>query len=1516
MRLADHHNFVLHEGDTIGLPGIYLNLSDENGSLWLKIERLLRIEPPAPDEEIAEWIEVFNDPAKQPIVRESLSDVCLKEEADLLIAEGLIKVEQVLELAEQESELKPTKVRITRILADEPELQTLVQSYISEDWSAWATEEILRRKTINVYEQLFRVQQMLESEGAENPIEILWGLGVVRWNYQSSQIDYPLILLPVEVEVDSRGKCLLVRPREVRPLHTVRIFEDLDIPSTRLVKEYFHKALQSVELEISPFQTDPYRDLLQFAASHLDERGVYLPETSEGQSRKLSTADRNLKISDTWVLFARKRSADFLLKDLEALAQAVEECEELPEATKRLVSQPPDQRVEIGEIPRLQDGRPPFSTSVEDENVYFPKPFNEEQYQIAQLLKRRAGIVVQGPPGTGKSHTIANVICHTLATGGRVLVTSKAEPALSVLREQIPESIRPLVISLLTSEREGFQLVEIAARTLTTTVRNLDNRQAKKDAQFHEKRIESLYGELARIESTIGSWAAKQLVPVAQPVGDGKANAFELAQKLMEEKERHAWFPDALGFGEEYEPQFGFQDVEELRRLRRTLGADISYTFSKLPDASALPTGAELARVHQDLVQTLELEEEARRELPYFASSAPSAVSRAKVLLQQLEEAITIQETASETQWKQQLLNTLRHVGVEALELQPLRELWPLLDQLTQERLDFVAKPVTIPAYAGEQATYREAVIRAARGERPFGLLGLAGKQVKEAITETKVSGISISTAAGWAHVLRYLDFLIRSHEGAVRWNAVADEFKLPMVEEANSAVVKLLGELRKEIGQLQRLIGELNPAIINECSELFPTGLRHQELQSEVSELKLAAKALKIYLSKQSLASSQQMLRTYKDLVRSCSGCISVKIQEFLAEAVGNPMYASLKLADGWEELRTELIRLQSLDQEFITLRDLLEQIKDSGAELWAKKLGEDHVAEGVDVWTPAHWHQSWTWHRLHSYLREINGQDRIQTLFKKRRQLTDDLQNAFENLVLVRTHLKLKEGMTERVLSALSMFVNALQRIGKGTGVSAARHRKDARSAIQCAYEAVPCWIMPHWRVSEVFPAEIGMFDLVIIDEASQSDVWALPAIMRGKKVLIVGDDRQISPANVGVSEEDKLRLRNQYLYKQVYHAELMPGSSVFELANAMFPGDRIMLQEHFRCVEPIIRFSSRFYEDQGGLQPLRIPKASERLDPPLIDVYVEDGVRIGKINKPEAAAIVDEICRLVNDPAYENRTIGIISLIGQEQAHYIMKLLLQRIGEEKFLEHSITCGDAMTFQGKERDIMFLSMVAAPGSAVAQTSETRAYAQRFNVACSRARDRMYLYRSVEAEDLSNPLDLKRLLIEHFKCPMPEARVEVDDLRSLCESEFERDVFDRLTKLNYRVFPQVKAGRYRIDLVVEGKHDRRLAVELDGNKHHGPEQWADDMMRQRVLERLGWIFWRCWGSSFALNPQVCMADLVATLTALQIEPIGYEMRTNTFTEHRRIQAFRDEDRTGFTEEQGFPGETSLALLE
>jgi very-short-patch-repair endonuclease len=537
-----------------------------------------------------------------------------------------------------------------------------------------------------------------------------------------------------------------------------------------------------------------------------------------------------------------------------------------------------------------------------------------------------------------------------------------------------------------------------------------------------------------------------------------------------------------------------------------------------------------------------------------------------------------------------------------------------------------------------------------------------------------------------------------------------------------------------------------------------------------------------------------------------------------------------------------------------------------------------------------PGSWRKAWRCRRLSTYLESIDAQEEIKTLAKTRRDLEIDTAKGYRDIVIKRTWLKLAENASPSIRAALQAYLNAIQKIGKGTGKRAVRYRQDARVAAAQANPAVPCWIMPHYRVSESLPAELGCFDLVVVDEASQSDLTALPALLRGQKVLIVGDDKQVSPEGVGLEEEKVRSLMSRFLSNQVdtYRPQMSPERSIYDLYKVVFAKSSVMLKEHFRCVPAIIEYSKReFYNHE--LRPLRVAKSSERLDPPLIDVLVEDGYRKGDINTPEARYIVEEIKKLVGDPVIGRRSIGVVSLLGDTQAFKIWERLSQELGPDLIERHQITCGDARTFQGKERDIMFLSMVAATNEIGAALSRDT-FAQRFNVAASRAKDRMYLVRSVRSEDLSEADRMRRSLIAHFKSPFNQDEQRVEDLRRLCESPFEREMYDELVARGYWVVPQVAVGQYRIDLVVEGHNDSRLAIECDGDRYHGPEQWADDMRRQRILERAGWIFWRCFASTFVRKRVSVVDDLVRTLADRGIEPIGAEGAPQSIhTEHRVV---------------------------
>jgi very-short-patch-repair endonuclease len=366
-----------------------------------------------------------------------------------------------------------------------------------------------------------------------------------------------------------------------------------------------------------------------------------------------------------------------------------------------------------------------------------------------------------------------------------------------------------------------------------------------------------------------------------------------------------------------------------------------------------------------------------------------------------------------------------------------------------------------------------------------------------------------------------------------------------------------------------------------------------------------------------------------------------------------------------------------------------------------------------------------------------------------------------------------------------------------------------------------------------------------------------------------VVVGDHEQVSPDAVGEKLEEVDRLIDQYL-DQIPNAKLYVGAtSIYDLARQSFPG-QLRLVEHFRCVPEIIEFSNRLSYN-GEVRPLR--ESASALAPHLIEHCVVGSRGAEKLNQAEARAVVTLIAAAIEQPQYRNKSIGVVSLLGEEQAGLVDEELRRRLAPVELQRRNVVCGNAAQFQGDERDVMFLTMVDAPQGGPLPLRARDQFKQRYNVAASRARDQMWLIHSLDPGRDLKPDDLRYLLIQHVRNPGLLASEEAKALARV-ESPFEAEVVRRLVNAGFRVRTQVPVGAYRIDIVVQGQ-DRRLAIECDGERSHPRSALERDLGRQAVLERLGWRFYRIRGSRFFRDPEETMSSVFRSLEERGIPPLG-----------------------------------------
>ena len=1437
--------FVAYQQELRGLPELHLNLQSEGDDIWLRVPRLQEIPAPDPDETLRPWVTLPKSPEKAPELKSEVTAPDGRRDAAKLQ------------------------------LADHPNVRLLFDWYVENQWNPWAAAERPRRKTIARYNKLFALQQAIASEGAETPIELVWGIGYAAWRREghATPVKHPLLTQSCEITLNAKTFDLEIRPRDVEPKLECDCYSELGVVGVRQLESFWKAAQQSGAHRINPFEASTFDGVLKAAVGHLDPTGAYEVRTDDVSPP--SPSDK-LKITNTWVLFARKRSGDIFLQDIQRLKAKVDEATSLPGVIRSLVQHGDD-------TIRVRPEQPFRGLSSSDSipgafELYFPMPYNDEQVSIVRKLESNDGVVVQGPPGTGKTHTIANVICHYLAQGKRVLVTAKGESALAVLQEKLPEHIRPLSVSLLSDERDGKKQFEHAIQTIASRVTALNPSRTEAVIEAAEQRLNQLHAKIASVDRAISDYAGKHM---RSYVFQGKEVMPEdMAKYVMEHAAIHEWFDDDIDTAGESGLPFDGAEVSALRQARMRVGGDLAYLEHTLPATDNFPGWPDLAALHRDIVKARAIDAGVSEgNVLALIDSTFETFERARVLEDFLVEraAIKGRVVAANQPWLSAFITRIRDLQPTDLLLQSLLSVSTQVRRLEEQRRELLAKAVDVPPDAELSEDYSEAITRLVAGKSAFALPFGRG-DARKLIAGSTVLGAAPTTADDWRIVERVLVWRREVRQSLAGWNAMAGEFGLEPTPGGLDAGFKQVSSCQIYLDDARSLTFDFDAKLHGRFVEVFGKQVADAMWDGGETFVDSAFASLQAHVDKGRLAYAMKRVAELAHKLNDHSGPIVEQIRAFLVQSLGSEVADEVNLQGHWLSLQMELSRLTDLRREFDEIANVADKIEAAGAPGWAKRLRTQPASDEADPQVPPSWLDAWNWRKAALFLQRIDGHHRLRELFQERKTLTISLERTYQELVAEKTWLGVFKNSPDSVRQALQAYLNAVQAMGAGTGVRAVRHRRTARDAMLRAYKAVPCWVLPQWRVSETVPAELGLFDLVVIDEASQSDIWALPALLRGKKLLVVGDHKQVSPSAVGMAEERIRDLSHRFLAEQPHGAEMAPDKSIYDLARVVFAGNSVMLKEHFRSVPAIIEFSNReFY--QGDIKPLRLPKANERLDPPLVDVFVKGGARKGDVNPAEAKAVVDEIELILADPQLSGRSIGVVTLLGVAQAARIHELVSERISPIDVVERQIAIGPPPVFQGRERDIMLVSMVLGSGDrAAANRADMH---QRFNVAMSRARDRMYLFRSVADTDFRDDT-LNGRVIQHFKQPFRQDARRVDALRERCESGFEREMFDELVKRGYRVEPQVRCGDYRIDFVVEGNEGRRLAIECDGDRYHGPGQWSDDMVRQRVLERAGWTFWRCFASSFVRRRPEVISDLMQTLEKLGIEPVGAESVDNT----------------------------------
>jgi hypothetical protein len=418
-------------------------------------------------------------------------------------------------------------------------------------------------------------------------------------------------------------------------------------------------------------------------------------------------------------------------------------------------------------------------------------------------------------------------------------------------------------------------------------------------------------------------------------------------------------------------------------------------------------------------------------------------------------------------------------------------------------------------------------------------------------------------------------------------------------------------------------------------------------------------------------------------------------------------------------------------------------------------------------------------------------------------------------------------------------------------------------------------PCLLMSPLSVSQFLAETTVQFDVVVFDEASQlPPEEALPALARGKQVIIAGDDQQLPPALFfasGAQEGDSL---DDY-------------ASILDQCRGVLPSH--LLRWHYRSRnEALIAFSNRhFYHDEL----VTFPTANTQAAPGVRLHRLADGVydRGGRRdNRREAAVVAELVCQQLR--TQPNKTVGVIAFSQAQMWAIEQQLERLRQADLELERHfsddrldGVFVRNLETVQGDERDVIFLSIGYGPderGRVPHNFGPLNRVGgeKRLNVAVTRAREQLIVVTSLRPGDLgtrpNEPLGVQRLreyldYAERGPISLPPAPPALRPPTQL--SPLLTQVQAELHRWGYATTPQVGLGGQRIDLAVyERDCPERLLVGIttDGPNYANSATVRDrDRLRPQILTALGWRLFPIWTPDWLTHPRRVREQLRHALT-------------------------------------------------
>ena len=1400
--------------------GVTLNYLDNKNNLAnqkiLQVEKLPFLEPLAIDKELLEWISGDWTDYKSPI--KLLSEKITKEN----------DASKVVNISKKEKEI----------------LEKLLK-----DRKLWVEEQKKIEVVRNLFDTLYNKYLVLDRDS--DSLELVVANGLVK--VPNEDIYYPILLKKVNFSIDTEKNIISITDASDNDFITQELYLNFlaEVENINLDKVFYLED-KIVENNIHPIsKNDTIKDFFREFIHNLNPRAQFIEDLDKKNKESVITIE--------WkpILFIRKKD-DGKVEAINNIIKDIENGGEIPEYLSELVGVIGSDKRAIEPIP----------------DILFTKETNNEQIEIIKSLYSHRAVVVQGPPGTGKTHTIANLLGHFLAEGKNVLITSQTKKALDVLKEKIPTDIQDLCISMLDDDSSdlGNSVESISEKLGYLNLETLKNEYEEIENQRNE-----LKEDIKNIKRKIFNIKYQESHPI---IYNNESITLREAGEFLRKNQRELdRIPGIVSSGVTCpinNENLAFLKSGYKKSVSREEEKEIELGLNKVSDFWTLEEFKEMLENKKEIMSRLDL---LLKNKKYHINDNLFYVDDKMLIdLDKFKnysgiDKIIPEDLKSIEDWKKDVcIAGTENSGDRKIWLEFIKDIRRLYDltNMTKDQLfkkEVVYKDIDV-------STAKKLIIGLKKGiERPGFFfkhrLRKARKQISDKVT---INNRILETLYDCNVALEYTTLIELKENTKNTWNILMTGNSL--LENSNNK--NLYKQLYSYADQMEYLLNWYDREKKTFLHKIENAGFEKLNINKTEGNPIYVDEVNQIFdfiPSLEELIAIGKIALEYREVDTKRSEYL-VKIENIIKE--NSPLGREIKNAilnentDKYSETLEKLRVLSEKEVLYKKYKELLHDIK-TVANSWGEELENGLFNEKIE-----NIYNVWRYKQISQKLKELaekpyfNLQADILEKSEELKKLTTDLvtKKTWYNII---KFIEEKDNLA--ISQALKGWKQTVQKIGKGTGKNTNIHKKNAKEKMLLCQKVVPAWIMPLNKVFDTLNPVENKFDIVIIDEASQSDISSLILLYMAKKIIIVGDDKQVSPSDVGVNIDKINMFRRKYIKGKVVNDDLYGiRASLYSIVSTTF--QPISLREHFRSVPEIIGYSNRTSYDNQIL-PLRDSNSSI-LKPAIID-YKVNGRRDekSKINRVEAETIVSLIEACLAMKEYKNSTFGVISLLGDEQAELIQDLIVKRIPATEIENHKILCGNSASFQGDERDIMFISLVdsSEENKSLRLVGEgvEGAIRKRYNVAISRAKDQLWIVHSIDKNSLKEG-DLRKELFEYIDS-LKENVFDKTAIENITASDFENEVARHLLEKNYTIKQKWRVGSYDIDMVAI-YDDKKIAIECDGKTlNHTEEEVIANLEEQEILERCGLEFIRVRASEYFRNPEKAIKDLIIQLDDKGVYP-------------------------------------------